>query len=114
MMSDIGKEASMILCSNSSAWPDFSFSDAPIPLKLYIEMIQTVAEKVETSDLCGKMANYLTHLKIIIRCGKWNYLSKSDIKIMLGPSAVYYLTWLKQLVVVMIQETEGFFFFLIF
>lgn len=29
---------------------------------------------------------------------------------MLGPNAVYYLTWLKQLVVVMIQETEGLFF----
>lgn len=29
---------------------------------------------------------------------------------MLGPNAVYYLTWLKKLVVVMIQETEGLFF----
>ena len=26
---------------------------------------------------------------------------------MLGPNAVYYFTWFKKLVVVMIQETEG-------
>ena len=59
------------------------------------------------------MANYLTHLKIIIRSGNETTSQKvisCDIKIMLGPNAVYYLTWLKQLVVVMIQETEGLFF----